>query len=79
MDLSILKEEYKRETTNMNNMIGNPSNKMSQEDIDQMCEQIDEATTLQEFIDVVNAWSQDAIRIGAAMVILKRVVNLHEQ
>jgi hypothetical protein len=79
MDLTILKEEYKSETINMNNMIGKPESKMSQEDLDQMCEEIDEASTLQEFMDVVSSWSEESIRIGAAMVILKRVVALHDQ
>jgi hypothetical protein len=43
-----------------------------------MFDEIDSASSLQEFIDVVNLWSKDAIRIGAAMVILKRIVDLHQ-
>lgn len=79
MTLDSIKEEYKSETINMNNMIGKPETKMSQEDLDQMCEEIDEASNLQEFMDVVGLWSQDSIRVGAATVILKRIVDLHEQ
>lgn len=79
MTLDSIKEEYKRETVNMNNMTGKPETKMSQEDLDKMFEEIDEATTLQDFLDVVGLWSQDAIRIGAAAVVLKRIVDLHEQ
>lgn len=79
MTLESIKEEYKSESINMNNMIGKPESKMSQEDLDQMCAEIDEATTLQDFMDVVSSWSAESIRIGAALVILKRIVDLHEQ
>lgn len=79
MTLESIKEEYKRETTNLNNMIGHSETKISQADLDQMFNEIDDATNLQDFIDVVNLWSKDAIRIGAAMVILKRVVELCDQ
>ena len=79
MTLESIKEEYKNESINMNNMIGKPESKMSQEDLDQMCAEIDEATTLQDFMDVVSSWSAESIRIGAALVILKRIVDLHEQ
>lgn len=79
MDLSVLKEEYKRETINMNNMMGYPQDKLPQEDLDQMCEDIDDAETLQEFLHVVSRWSRNAIHVGPAMVVLKRVINLHEQ
>ena len=79
MTLEALKEEYKSETINMNNMIGKPESKISQEDLDQMSEEIDEAVNLQEFLDVVDLWSHDAVRIGAAMVVLKKVIDLHDQ
>jgi hypothetical protein len=74
MTLDSIKEEYKRE-------VGNEQvvNQLPMEDLDQMFEEIDEATTLQEFIDVVGLWSQEAVRVGAATVILKRIVDLHEQ
>jgi hypothetical protein len=74
MTLDSIKEEYKRE-------VGNEQvvNQLLMEDLDQMFEEIDEATTLQEFIDVVGLWSQEAVRVGAATVILKRIVDLHEQ
>lgn len=74
MELILLKEEYKKELRYQNGL-----GKIATADLDQQSEEIDEANTLQEFVDVVNFWSQDAIRIGAAMVILKRVINLHEQ
>ena len=74
MTLESIKEEYKRE-------VGNEqvTKQLPMEDLDQMFSEIDDASSLQEFIDVVNLWSQDAIRIGAAMVILKRIVDLHQQ
>ena len=74
MTLESIKEEYKRE-------VGNEqvTKQLPMEDLDQMFAEIDEATSLQEFIDVVNLWSQESIRVGAAAVILKRIVDLHEQ
>ncbi len=74
MTLDSIKEEYKRE-------LGNEqvTKQLPMEDLDQLFNEIDEASTLQEFIDVVSLWSHDAIRIGAATVILKRIVDLHEQ
>ena len=69
-----IKEEYKREVGNQQ-----VTKQLPMEDLDQMFSEIDEATSLQEFIDVVNLWSQEAIRVGAAAVILKRIVDLHEQ
>jgi hypothetical protein len=73
MTLDLIKEEYKR-------AIGNEQvvKQFPMEDLDQMFEEIDEATTLQDFIDVVGLWSQEAVRVGAANVILKRIVDLHE-
>ena len=74
MTLESIKEEYKRE-------VGNEqvTKQLPMEDLDQMFSEIDEASSLQEFIDVVNLWSQESIRVGAAAVILKRIVDLHEQ
>ena len=74
MTLDSIKEEYKRETGNQQSV-----KQLPMEDLDQMFEQIDEASTLQDFLDVVALWSQDAVRIGAAMVVLKRIVELHDQ
>lgn len=74
MTLDSIKEEYKRETGNIQ-----VTKQLPMEDLDQMFEEIDEAKTLQDFLDVVSLWSQDAIRIGAAAVVLKRIVDLHEQ
>ncbi len=74
MELDLLKEEYKRETGNQQAV-----KQLPMEDLDQMFEEIDEAKTLQEFLDVVSLWSQESVTIGPAMVILKRVINLHEQ
>lgn len=74
MTLESIKEEYKRE-------VGNEqvTRQLPMEDLDQMFSEIDDASSLQEFIDVVNLWSQESIRVGAATVILKRIVDLHEQ
>jgi hypothetical protein len=74
MTLESIKEEYKRE-------VGNEqvTKQLPMEDLDQMFSEIDDASSLQEFIDVVNLWSQESIRVGAAAVILKRIVDLHEQ
>ena len=74
LDKENLKEEYKRE-------IGNKQavKQLSMDDLDQMSEEIDEAISLQDFLDVVGAWSNDVIRIGAAMVVLKNVIDLHDQ
>ena len=74
MTLESIKEEYKREVGNQQ-----VTKQLPMEDLDQMFSEIDEATSLQEFIDVVNLWSQEAIRVGAASVILKRIVDLNEQ
>jgi len=74
MTLVDLKEEYKRE-------LGNKQceKQLPMEDLDQMFGEIDDATNLQDFLDVVGLWSQDAVRIGAAMVVLKNVIDLHDQ
>ena len=74
MDLDLIKEEYKSETINIQH-----TKQLPIDDLEQMFSEIDSTSSLQEFIDVVNLWSQDAIRIGAAMVILKRIVDLHQQ
>lgn len=74
MTLEVLKEEYKREVGNQQCVKQLPMN-----DLDQMFEEIDEANNLQDFLDVVGLWSQDAVRIGAAMVVLKKVIDLHDQ
>ena len=74
MTLESIKEEYKREVGNQQ-----VTKQLPMEDLDQMFSEIDEATSLQEFIDVVSLWSKEAIRVGAAAVILKRIVDLHEQ
>ena len=74
MNLDLIKDEYKSETINIQH-----TKQLPIDDLEQMFDEIDSASSLQEFIDVVNLWSKDAIRIGAAMVILKRIVDLHEQ
>jgi len=74
MTLDSIKEEYKREVGNQQ-----VTKQLPMEDLDQMFAEIDEAISLQEFIDVVNLWSQEAVRIGGAAVILKRIVDSHEQ
>ncbi len=74
MELTVIKEEYKREVSNQQVV-----KQLPMEDLDQMFEEIDEAATLQDFLDVVGMWSQEAVRIGAAMVVLKRIVELHDQ
>ncbi len=74
MTLEQLKEEYKKEVKNQQ-----VAKELPTEDLEQMFEEIDEAKNLQDFVDVVGLWSHDAPRIGAAMVILKRVVDLHDQ
>lgn len=74
MTLEALKEEYKKEVKHQQVVKELPT-----DDLDQMFEEIDEAKNLQDFVDVVALWSKDAPRIGAAMVILKRVVDLHDQ
>jgi hypothetical protein len=73
MTLDSIKEEYKREVGNQQ-----VTKQLPMEDLDQMFTEIDEATSLQEFIDVVNLWSQEAVRVGAAAVILKVIVDLHD-
>jgi hypothetical protein len=73
MTLESIKEEYKREVGNQQ-----VTKQLPMEDLDQMFTEIDEATSLQEFIDVVNLWSQEAVRVGAAAVILNRIVDLHD-
>jgi hypothetical protein len=73
MTLDSIKEEYKREVGNQQ-----VTKQLPMEDLDQMFTEIDEATSLQEFIDVVNLWSQEAVRVGAAAVILNRIVDLHD-
>jgi hypothetical protein len=73
MTLDSIKEEYKREVGNQQ-----VTKQLPMEDLDQMFTEIDEATSLQEFIDVVNLWSQEAVRVGAAVVILNRIVDLHD-
>jgi hypothetical protein len=73
MTLDSIKEEYKREVGNQQ-----VTKQLPMEDLDQMFIEIDEATSLQEFIDVVNLWSQEAVRVGAAAVILKVIVDLHD-
>ena len=74
MTLESIKEEYKRE-------VGNEqvTKQLPMEDLDQLFEEIDEANSLQDFCDVVSFWSKEAITIGSAMVILKRIVDLHDQ
>jgi hypothetical protein len=74
MTLESLKEEYKREVGNQQCV-----KQLPMDDLDQMFEEIDEANNLQDFLDVVGRWSHDAPRIGAAMVILKKVIDLHDQ
>ncbi len=74
MELSVLKEEYKKETSHIQAV-----KQLPMEDLDQMFEEIDEASTLNDFVKVVSLWSQESVEIGAAMVILKRIINLHEQ
>ena len=74
MTLEALKEEYKREVGNQQCV-----KQLPMDDLDQMFEQIDEANNLQDFLDVVSLWSQESVRIGAAMVILKKVVDLNDQ
>ena len=74
MTLESIKEEYKKEAGNQQVV-----KQLPMEDLDKMFEEIDEAVNLQDFIDVVNFWSQDAVRIGGAMVILKRIVDLNDQ
>jgi hypothetical protein len=74
MTLESIKEEYKRETSNIQAV-----KQLPMEDLDQMFEEIDEAGNLQDFIDVVKLWSQESVRIGGAMVILKRIVDLNDQ
>ena len=74
MTLDALKEEYKREVGNQQCV-----KQLPMDDLDQMFEEIDEANNLQDFLDVVGLWSQDAVRIGAAMVVLKKVIDLHDQ
>lgn len=74
MTLEFLKEEYKRETGNIQ-----VTKQLPMEDLDQMFQEIDEATTLHEFIKVVSLWAGEAVYVGAAMVILKRAVDLHDQ
>tara|TARA_R110000868_G_scaffold410244_1_gene697747 strand:- start:15 stop:239 length:225 start_codon:yes stop_codon:yes gene_type:complete len=73
MNLDLIKDEYKSETINIQH-----TKQLPIDDLEQMFDEIDSASSLQEFIDVVNLWSKDAIRIGAAMVILKRIVDLHQ-
>jgi hypothetical protein len=73
MTLDSIKEEYKREVGNQQ-----VTKQLPMEDLDQMFTEIDEATSLQEFIDVVNLWSQEAVMVGAAAVILKVIVDLHD-
>ena len=73
MNLDLIKDEYKSETINIQH-----TKQLPIDDLEQMFDEIDSTSSLQEFIDVVNLWSKDAIRIGAAMVILKRIVDLHQ-
>ncbi|MBP7845859.1 MAG: hypothetical protein KA007_00280 [Candidatus Pacebacteria bacterium] len=74
MTLDALKEEYKREVGNQQCV-----KQLPMDDLDQMFEEIDEANNLQDFLDVVGRWSHDAVRIGSAMVVLKKVIDLHDQ
>ena len=72
--LKTLTEAYKNEIGNIQ-----CTKQLPMEDLDQMFNEIDKADNLQDFIDVVGRWSQDAIRIGGAMVILKIVIDLNDQ
>lgn len=48
---------------------------VSTEDKEQLIEEIESADTLEAFIQVVSSWSQEAVKIGAATVILKRMLQ----
>lgn len=67
MTLETLKTEYKKSIT------------LKGKDLRQLTEEIDQATTLNDFIDVVSAWSSEVPTIGAANVILKRVIDTCDQ
>ena len=48
---------------------------VSTEDKEQLIEEIESTDTLEDFIQVVRSWSQEAVKIGAATVILKRILQ----
>jgi hypothetical protein len=66
MTLKALKEEYKKSIN---------QRQMDDEDFESLTQEIDDATTLDEFLEVVNLWAMDAIKFGAAMVVLKRILT----
>lgn len=74
MTLEDLKEQYKDEIGNQQCM-----KQLPMEDLDQMFSEIDETINLQDFLDVVGAWSKEAVYLGSAMVVLKNVIDLHDQ
>lgn len=49
---------------------------MDKEDFDQYSEEIDETTTLNEFLGVVSLWSHEATTKGAATVVLERILQV---
>ena len=52
---------------------------MDKEDFDQYADEIDETTTLNEFLDVVRLWSHEAPTKGAATVVLERILQEPEK
>jgi hypothetical protein len=67
MTLDTLKEEYKKS-------IGK---QISDEDYDQLIEEIDDANTLEEFIQVVHLWATDDTGASTEKIILKRILQVN--
>lgn len=68
MTLDALKEEYKK-SLDVNKMD-------SQDDYDQLIDEIDEAIDLKGFVDVVTMWANDYKKVGAPMIILERILEV---
>ena len=67
MTLEVLKEEYKKSIK---------VRQMDDRDLDALIEEIDATSTLEEFLEVVSLWSMEADKIGAPLVVLRRILTV---
>ena len=70
MSLESVKEEYKKEVGNRH-----LAKKLPMEDLDQMFSEIDKASSMQEFVDVVMS-SEEVYKISAAITIIAAEVTV---
>ena len=63
MTLKDLKEEYKKSIT------------LEGDDLDQLTQEIDEADTLQDFIDVAGMWGNQISNTNVERMILERILQ----